>query len=101
MKIFLLISIAYSEEKNRILTKSVRGLFSSLDLAVDSLTEYPDSITEGNYFNYVLIEEREGNVLDAHSIDEHWFRFLPLPGDMIMVERIACPEPFTSYSNFV
>ncbi len=100
MKVFLLISIAYSEEKNRILTKCVRGLFSSLENAINVLTEYPDSITEANYFNYVLIEEREGDVLDAHSVDEHWYQFVPF-GDTIMIEKIACPSPFQNLSNFV
>jgi hypothetical protein len=101
MNIFILISISYDEKKDRISTKTVRGLYYDIQKAIDSIIEYPDSISEAGYFNYLLIEEREINTLDASTINEFWFQFVNMGADELLVEAIAKPLPFLSFSNFV
>jgi hypothetical protein len=100
MNIHILISISYDSKKDRH-TASVRGLYTSLELAQQAVAEFADDITEGGYFNFFLIEERLSNCLDCHSTWETWYQVHTSMGRNHFVEAIKKPDMFQNYSNFV
>ncbi len=101
MRVYLLISISYDTVKDKFNTKSISGIYTSADLAIESIKEYADDLAEGGYFNYILIEERDTDCYNAHSTWEFWYQVHTSVGRNHFVESIKKPDIFQSYSNFV
>ncbi len=101
MNIYLLISISYDSKKDKLNASSVRGVYTSNELAHQAIVKFADDIAEGSYFNFFLIEERLSNCLDCHSTWENWYQTITSIGGNIFIEPISKPDRFQNYSNFV
>lgn len=100
MSIFILVSIAYDSKKNKISSRCSRGFFSTIELAREAVFNYSDSVSEGGWFNYLLIEERELDVLDGYRTEEEWYQYINTPGENILINKIEKPNIFKHCSNF-
>lgn len=90
--IYVITSIAYDNVKNKIVCKCARGYFNHFETARDTVLDYRETISEGGYFQYVLIERKALNQLDARDSLKDWYQYTKTPGDNILVEKIDTPE---------
>lgn len=97
--IYLVTSIAYWDD--RIKSSVVRGVYTDVELAKSDVEKYCHDLCE-YYYNYIVIEGRPENQIDAFNFekkDQVWYELTVVDGKTVYAS-VEAPKVFQNCIGF-